>query len=80
MRKPVMNAAAAWILDASVAVKWYLRDEGLLRQADGVLHDFGWGRLRLTAPAYFRDEVANILRSAVRRGRITEVDARVYQR
>ncbi len=69
--------AAAWILDVSVAAKWYLRDEELLDEADEVLTRFGEGSLSLVAPAYFLDEAGNILRSAVRRGRVTADQARL---
>lgn len=72
-----MVTAAAWIIDISVAVKWYLRDEELLSQADQILAQFGAGTLNLAAPAYFLDEGGNILRTAVRRGRISDEQARL---
>jgi predicted nucleic acid-binding protein len=71
-----MVVAAAWVLDISVATKWYLRDEELLERADVILERFGTGSLGLTAPAYFLDEGGNILRTAVRRGRISVDQAR----
>ena len=71
-----MQAAAAWIVDVSVAAKRYLRDEQFLDHADDVLARFGEGRLGLAAPGYFLDEAGNILRSAVRRGRISAEHAR----
>jgi predicted nucleic acid-binding protein len=72
----IMIATTAWVLDVSVAAKWYLRDEDLLGQADTVLTEFSAGTLALTAPAFFFDEAGNILRSAVLRRRTTEPRAR----
>ncbi|MGE0544852.1 MAG: type II toxin-antitoxin system VapC family toxin [Dehalococcoidia bacterium] len=70
-----MTMTAAWILDASVAAKWYLRDEQLLDQADQVLNQFGEGTIGLAAPTYLLDEAGNILRTAVRRGRLSSEQA-----
>jgi predicted nucleic acid-binding protein len=71
-----MTTAAAWILDISVAAKWYLRDESLLDQADRVFAEFSNGTINLAAPAYFFDEAGNIFRTAVVRGRIAAEQAR----
>jgi predicted nucleic acid-binding protein len=64
------------ILDASVAVKWFLLDEELIQEArairDGILDD----RLRLTAPAVLWSEVAHSVVKAVRRGRLDHTLAR----
>jgi predicted nucleic acid-binding protein len=64
------------ILDASVAVKWFLLDEELIEEArvirDGILDD----RLRLTAPAVLWSEVAQSVIKAVRRGRLDRNFAR----
>jgi predicted nucleic acid-binding protein len=64
------------ILDASVAVKWFLLDEELIKEArvvrDGILDD----RLRLNAPAVLWSEVAQSVVRAVRRGRLDRTFAR----
>lgn len=63
----------AWVLDASVAAKWFLppADETLVDEALAVLSDFGSGTCRLMVPDLFWPEVTNILWKAVRQGRIT---------
>jgi predicted nucleic acid-binding protein len=58
------------VIDASVAVKWYLRDEDLLSQADSLLSGYGDGSLDATAPNLSRYEVASALLVAHRSGRI----------
>jgi len=57
-----------WVIDASVASKWYLRDEELLPQADQVFDSVV--NAGSTAPHIIRHEVANSLGAAVRSGRI----------
>jgi len=65
-----MRNHEGWVIDASVALKWYLRDEDLLRQADG-LRDAVRGDSALGhAPHVSRYEVANGLSVAFRMGRI----------
>lgn len=59
-----------WIVDASVATKWYLRDEQDTRQADAILHGHVEGTARLIAPQIIRYEVTNSLLRAVRNNRI----------
>jgi predicted nucleic acid-binding protein len=63
----------AWVLDASVAAKWFLppEDETLVEEALGILTEFASGRCRLMVPDLFWPEVANIFWKAARTGRIT---------
>jgi predicted nucleic acid-binding protein len=60
------------VVDASVALKWRLRDEEATAQADALLDDFLGGRLKLSAPSLLDYELANALVVAVRRGRLQE--------
>jgi predicted nucleic acid-binding protein len=59
-----------WILDASVAAKWYLRDEKDTTKADAILHGHVRGTAPLLAPQLIRYEVTNSLLRAVRSNRI----------
>jgi len=63
------------LIDASVALKWRLRDEEATQQADELMDDFLAGRLELLTPTLFDYEIANALRVAVTRGRLSEQDA-----
>jgi predicted nucleic acid-binding protein len=61
------------ILDASVAAKWLLppAGEALVPEAAQLLQDYGDGRLSIVVPDLFWLEVGNLLRTSVRRGRIS---------
>ena len=63
------------VIDASVALKWRLRDEEATSQADALLDDFLAGRLELLTPTLFDYEIVNALRVAVTRQRLSEQDA-----
>jgi predicted nucleic acid-binding protein len=63
------------VIDASVALKWRLRDEKATSQADALLEDFLAGKLELLTPTLFDYEIANALRVAVTRQRLSEQDA-----
>jgi predicted nucleic acid-binding protein len=63
------------VIDASVALKWRLRDEEATCQADALLEDFLAGKLALLTPTLFDYEIANALRVAVTRQRLSEQDA-----
>jgi predicted nucleic acid-binding protein len=63
------------VIDASVALKWRLRDEEATQQADALLEDFLAGKLVLLTPTLFDYEIANALRVAVTRHRLSEQDA-----
>ncbi len=54
------------VIDASITLSWYFDDEKSLA-SDQVLEAVG--RLGATVPGHWRLEVANSLRTAVRRGR-----------
>lgn len=63
------------VIDASVALKWQLRDDGDTAQADQLLDDYLNGSLQLLAPSLFDYEITNALRSALLRGRISQDEA-----
>jgi predicted nucleic acid-binding protein len=58
----------AYVLDTSVAAKWFLpgAGESLTAEASEVLRDFADGKIRLSVPDLFWPEFGNILRKAVR--------------
>ena len=62
-------------VDASVALKWRLKDEEATAQADALLDDFLSGALEFLVPTLFDYEIANALYVAVIRDRLTEDDA-----
>lgn len=68
-------ASSGLVVDASVIVKWYLRDEALLADADRVQDDWELGRWRLTAPGHFPYEVTGSLLRAARMGRLSRANA-----
>lgn len=61
------------VLDASVAAKWYLRDEQLVLEADDIRQRWVSGDLGFLVPSNFVFEVANAVFRAARRGRMTAV-------
>lgn len=63
------------VIDSSVAIKWRLRDETELAQADAVQDDFVAGQIALLVPTLFDYEIGNILKVAVTRNRLSAVDA-----
>lgn len=65
------------VIDASVALKWRLRDEEATSQADALLDDFLDGKLDLLTPTLFDYEITNAFRVAVAMGRLTESEATV---
>ncbi len=66
-----MRVSNQWVVDASVALKWYFRDEELRSQADSLLGAFALGVATLTAPSFIRYEIANAFVVAQRRGRLS---------
>lgn len=60
------------VIDASVALKWYLSDEVLGERAVGLLEKYVSGDLDLLAPTLLEYEVVNGLVIARRKGRIKE--------
>lgn len=67
----------AFILDASVAAKWFLPsgEEPFAKEANGLLSAHGEGRVSFSAPDIIWPELGNVLWKAARRGRITEDQA-----
>ena len=65
------------ILDASVAAKWFLRDEALVQEADLVRAAMLDRSLPLAAPAILWPEVAHTLVRAVRRHRLDGETAQI---
>jgi predicted nucleic acid-binding protein len=63
-----------FVLDASVAAKWFLPAEGetLTEEALELLSRYTTGQIRLIVPDPFWAEFANILWKAVRQGRWTK--------
>lgn len=61
-----MLEVARYVLDASVAAKWHLRDETFVSEAQQVLDDFGEGRIRLIAPQIIQHEVSSAILKATR--------------
>ena len=70
-------SAKGVVINASVALKWRLRDEEATHQADTLLDDYLAGALELLTPTLFDYEIANALKVAVDRGRMTETEAMV---
>lgn len=66
-----MNANTI-VIDASVALKWWLRDEDAAAEADEIQVGLLGGNLKLIAPSLFDYEIVNTLKVAVVRNRITE--------
>lgn len=59
-----------YVIDASIAAKWHLKDEEHSSYALAVLNDFQEGRVELIAPRFIRYEVASAIFKAVRRQRL----------
>ena len=74
--EPFSSDQRLLVVDASVAVKWYLRDEEHLWEADLLLDHQEEELIELVAPRQIRVEVASSFRRAALRGRIrvSEVD------
>lgn len=62
---------SAFVIDASVAAKWFLpsKDEPLAREAVDLLARFSEGKIRFVVPDLFWPELGNVLWKAVRKGR-----------
>ncbi len=71
-----MNVEKTIVVDASVMLRAFLRDEEDTAQVDRLLDDHADGRLVLVAPILLKCEVANALRTAAVRQRISPDDAR----
>ena len=62
-------------IDASAAVKWYLRDETLRGEALTLLRDIFVHRLSVVVPAHMPSEVSNAILRARRLHRLTDRQA-----
>jgi predicted nucleic acid-binding protein len=73
------KTAEALVVDASVAAKWYLRDETDVEQADLLLTRFTTGELILVAPEQVRYEIPATISVATlgARPRMSKDDGRV---
>lgn len=60
------------VVDASVAIKWYVRDEIDADKAIAMLLDYENGKIKLIIPTLFYYEIANAVNTAALRGRITK--------
>jgi len=60
-----------FVVDASIAVKWHLRDEQDAETAIQVLTDYRDGRISLVPPEQIRYEVPSAIRNALRTRRMT---------
>ncbi len=65
------NSPRLLVIDASVAVKWYLTDEDLTAESLKVLDDLDADRIAPLVPSHFGVEVGNAIRNALRPRRIT---------
>jgi predicted nucleic acid-binding protein len=65
-----------YVVDASVATKWHMRDEPLTDLADATLRAFRNDLVELLAPDCMWYEVTGAIRKALRTGRFTTQDAR----
>lgn len=70
-------STACYVLDASVAAKWFLPDTGepLHDEALKILEAYAFGRIGLSVPDLFWPEIGNLLWKAVRLGRMTRASA-----
>lgn len=67
----MMTTDPGWVVDASVALKWYLRDEDHVPEALSLLEAYSAGEAELMAPYYIRYEIANALDVARIQSRIS---------
>lgn len=65
---------SGYVLDASVAAKWFLPSAGetYVKEALAILQAFAAGKTRLLVPDLFWPEVSNVFWKAFRLGRISE--------
>lgn len=70
------TSRSLFVVDASVATKWHLKDEPWTHQAQAILTEYQEGRIDLVAPAFIRYEVPSAIRKTLRTRRLTSEDAR----
>jgi predicted nucleic acid-binding protein len=59
-----------YVLDASIAGKWFLKDEEFTTEAERVRQDYRDNIITLIAPDHIRYEVPSLIRNALSRARI----------
>lgn len=64
------------VVDASVAVKWYIKDESESDRAIDILLDYKEGKVSFVEPLLLYYEIANAVHIAVQRKRVTEDDGK----
>lgn len=70
-----MTSEPAWVVDASVALKWYLLDEEFVEDATALRDSYVNEDLAIFAPNYIRYEILNALEVARLQQRITASEA-----
>lgn len=60
------------VVDASVALKWYIKDETDINEAIDILLDYESGKINFIVPRLFYYEIANVIHIAVQRKRLSE--------
>lgn len=67
----------SYVLDASVAAKWFLPQSGetLVEESLEILDGYANGRISLLVPDLFWPEFGNILWKSIRKGRISKQSA-----
>lgn len=66
----MLKITRTYVVDASVALKWYLDDEEYIHNARKILRNYGDRKIEIIVPDFFLVEVGNALNVAVRRGRL----------
>ncbi|MGI8745359.1 MAG: type II toxin-antitoxin system VapC family toxin [Bryobacteraceae bacterium] len=67
---------SVYVLDASVAAKWFLSAEDTLTlEAQRLFDGYARGRIHLIVPDLFWPELGNVLCKAVRGGRVSQASA-----
>ena len=65
----MQRSREAWVIDASVSTKWYLKDELLVAEADQLRQHLRTGETRAAAPHIARHEIADAICTAAWVGR-----------
>lgn len=64
------------VIDASVAIQWYLTDESDTVVATDIIIDYQENRVNFIVPRLFHYEMVNSIHIAIRRKRIVESDGK----
>ena len=67
-----------FVIDSSVSLKWWLDDEDHVVEAREILKQIHLGRMTPLVPDLWKYEVANGIRTAVFRKRITENQGKTF--